>query len=481
MIIDDAEKIGWNNDVHNRRTNNAQSGQVQKLSNMGYVPVCYISSAVATLKVMQLEVGGEKSLDVELRDDLLILETCADSTQTLVAILNGLTPPTPPNTSLKYRTEVVPIQDMLVSFSGDAFATDPLSPSGNLSDPVNIEHIGDDPAEELEYISDFYPSVPDYGQEKLSSRVGYAEGRSSNLLDSFHSDTQVSSSISGLDFQDDHFAKKSAVGGTAHRWDSAHNTYGLANDVKLHDSPLRVRIRDVHVIWNLFDGYDWQRTRDTISKAVKNIQAKATERRAFSPGLEDDEESVIGDFLFNSIYIGIPSNRDPRELSHDINRNIDDLASETGSYVTSSTVTVTSSRTTQSPTVNGKRLRLGRSKHHKMTFELKGISADLVVFPPGSGETQSSLDIRIADLEIFDHVPTSTWKKFATYMHDAGERETGTSMVHLEILNVKPVAELAASEIVLKVGIFLPFLLQQPSPSPFPAFFGWSLGADLQF
>src|SRR5438034_2794285 len=113
------------------------------------------------------------------------------------------------------------------------------------------------------------------------------------------------------------------------------------------------------------------------------------------------------------MYIGITPNRDPRDLSHDINRNIDDLASETGSYATSTTVTGTSSRTTQSPTIKGRRLRLGRSKHHKMTFELKGISADLVVFPPGSGETQSSLDIRIADLEIFDHVPTSTWKKFA--------------------------------------------------------------------
>jgi len=33
-----------------------------------------------------------------------------------------------------------------------------------------------------------------------------------------------------------------------------------------------------------------------------------------------------------------------------------------------------------------------------------------------------------------------------------GERESGTSMVHLEILTVKPVPELAASEIVLKVS-----------------------------
>jgi autophagy-related protein 2 len=63
------------------------------------------------------------------------------------------------------------------------------------------------------------------------------------------------------------------------------------------------------------------------------------------------------------------------------------------------------------------------------------------------------VDVRIRKLEIFDHVPTSTWKKFATYMQDAGEREVGTNMVHLELLNVKPVAELSASEMVLKVTV----------------------------
>ena len=111
----------------------------------------------------------------------------------------------------------------------------------------------------------------------------------------------------------------------------------------------------------------------------------------------------------------------------------------------------TARRHSNSPSVRGKKLRLSRSKHHKMTFELQGVSADVVVFPPGSGETQSSIDVRVNNLEIFDHIPTSTWKKFATYMHDAGERESGTSMVHLEILIVKPVQDLAASEIVLKV------------------------------
>ncbi|KAJ6161022.1 hypothetical protein N7470_004418 [Penicillium chermesinum] len=451
MIIDDVKNAGKTENLHQRRSAVIQNSQTQAYIDAGYVPVTSISSATAIVKLMRLAEDGTQSLDVEFRDDLLILETCADSTQTLITILNGLQPPTPPNVTAKYRTEVMPIQDMLASFTGDAFsagsdeaAAPYAEPDTDLLDAALDNRL----SEELEYVSDFYPG---------SEGSEHPEAGQEDLVDSFRSEYYVSSSIGELDFQDDHFAKQSAVGGTAHRWDSTHNTYGLSNDQKLQRSPLRVRVRDMHIIWNLFDGYDWQRTRDTISKAVKDVEVKATERRAqasrMSPDAEEEEESVIGDFLFNSIYIGIPANKDPRELHREINRDINDLTSETGSYATTTTVTGATSRQGRSGPEREKKLRLHRSKHHKMTFELRGVSADLVVFPPGSEETQSSLDVRVKDLEIFDHVPTSTWKKFATYMHEAGERETGTCMLHLEILTVKPVPELAASEIVLKATI----------------------------
>lgn len=464
MVIDDAKNVGHSDTLHRARSAVPQSNQVQSLIDMGYVPVSSISAATATIKLIKSSDDGPQSIDVELRDDLLILETCADSTQTLINILNGLQPPTPQSDVVKYRTEVMPIQDMLASFSGDAFTAEPASGQGFPVPPAAAACEEDEERggieDELEYVSDFYPAKPaaeDFFVGMSSSQTGASE--SNDLLDSFHSQYQVSSSFSEFDFQSDHFAKQSAVGGTAHRWDSTQNTYGLSNDSKLQRSPLRIRVRDAHVIWNLFDGYDWQSTRDTISKAVKDVEKKASERRAragssrASPGLEEEEESVIGDCLFNSIYIGIPANKDPREIRNDINRNIDDLASETGSYATTTTVTGATSRKSQSPSLRGKKLRLSRSKYHKMTFELKGICADFVVFPPDSEETQSSLDVRVNDLEIFDHVATSTWKKFATYMHEAGEKESGTSMVHLEILTVKPVPELAASEIVLKATV----------------------------
>lgn len=470
MVVDDVKNVGYTDNMRRRGISASRSDQVQLLIEMGYVPVTTMSSAMAIVKFIPLDDDGTKSVDVELKDDLLILETCADSTQTLISILNGLQPPTPPSTTLKYRTEVMPIQDMLESFTGDAFATEPAPEPENAPDPsAEFEKVhGNEEAldDELDYVSDFHPTMPETEGEPLAqSMTGSGAGPSTgpsagpsatgNLLDSFHSQYHVSSSVSELDFQEDHFSRQSAVGGTAHRWDSAYNTYGLANESKLRRSPLRVRVRDVHVIWNLFDGYDWQRTRDTISKVVKDVEVKATERRSrtanrASPSPDREEESVIGDFLFNSIYIGIPANRDPRELRQDINHEIDDVATETGSYATSTTVTGATAR--RASPHRRKKLRLSRSKHHKMTFELKGLSADFVVFPPGSGETQNSLDVRVNDLDIFDHVPTSTWKKFATYMREAGEKESGANMVHLEMLTVKPVPDLAASEIVLKVS-----------------------------
>ncbi|KAI2795216.1 Autophagy-related protein 2 [Penicillium oxalicum] len=452
LIIDDTKNEGSVDNLRQRTSAVTQSDQVQEYISLGYVPVSSLSTATAAVKIMRLAEDGSKSLDVELKNRLLILETCADSTQTLINILNGLQPPTPPSVAVKYRTEVTPLQDMLASFSGNDFDAE-VQPARSPEGTAEVSEVNSD---ELEYVSEFYPKG--YEPPDATASEPPEVSASGELADSFQSNFHVSSSLTELDFQEDHFAKSSAVGGTAHRWDTAENTYGLSNDQKLHKSPLRVRVRDVHVIWNLFDGFDWQRTRDTISKAVEEVEMKATERRARTsrmfPAAEEEEESVIGDFLFNSIYIGIPANKDPRELHREINRDINDLSSETGSYATSTTVTGVTPRQGRSTHVREKKkLRLHRSKHHKMTFELSGICADLVVFPPGSEETQSSLDVRIKDLEVFDHVPTSTWKKFATYLHEAGERESGTSMIHLEILTVKPIPELAASEIVLKATV----------------------------
>jgi len=475
LLIDDVALLDASESTNSRRrSSNSATPQIVELCRKGFVDICYLSSAKVTVQIGTNRRDGNKFIDVELRDDLLVLETCADSTQTLIALANALAPPTPPSKEKKYRTKVVPVQDLLASISVDAFgqAEGEYDFDDDFGLAQELGGEGDDGLDSefssqsspLDVDSHYYEET-DLATSQLGMGASYMSNQTTShdtqdgvLLTNFSSqpDNAVDDD-EDLVIHENYFGQGSVIQGTAHRWNSAKNEYDEEDKEKVARSPVSVRVRDVHIIWNLFDGYDWSHTRDVISEAVAGIEAKAYEREAGrdrsrltgEPELAE-EETVIGDFLFNSIYIGIPANRDPRELAAAINQDLNDNATETESIATTA-MTVTPSR--QGSAQRRKRLKLNRSKRHKITFELQGIDVDLITFPPGSGETQSSIDVRIRDINVFDHVPTSTWKKFLTYDQDAGEREMGTSMAHLEILTVKPLPELGASEFVLKVTL----------------------------
>ncbi|RYP64920.1 hypothetical protein DL771_008552 [Monosporascus sp. 5C6A] len=480
LLIDDVAALDSKERRSSRRRSSSTSTpQVVELCQRGYVDICYISSARATITVSGGQDEGEKCVDIEVRDDLLVLETCADSMQTLITLANALTPPTPPSKEIKYRTTAdVPLQDLLSSISADAFG----QAEGDYdfdNDFGFAQEFGGEGDESLDFAASSQSSplhvdsqyYEEHADEKLEASVrsmssGKPMVEDTNdgvLLTNFSSQPETYDDEDLVIKENYSFGANSAAGGSARRWNSAKNEYEQDVTSKTERNPLTIRVRDVHAIWNLFDGYDWNHTREVISKAVHDIETTAIERQSRQDRARSntdmefvEEETVIGDFLFNSIYIGIPANRDPRELALAINQDLNDNATETESLATTA-LTATPSRQGGAYRTK-KKLKLNRSKRHKITFELKGINVDLVAYAPGSGETQSFVDIRVKDLDIFDHVPTSTWKKFATYDQDAGEREMGSSMVHLNIWNVKPVPELAASEIVLRAA-FLPLRL----------------------
>ncbi|KAJ6437123.1 salicylate hydroxylase [Purpureocillium lavendulum] len=458
-----------------RRMSSAVSPQVSELSARGFVDICYISSASVVAAVKQMPDGsGDKQIEVELRDDLLVLETCADSTQTLITLANALKPPTPPSKENKFRTKVVPVQDLLASISAEAFGRpegeydfdQDFAGAQEMAGSVSDLEYGDEGA--LGIDSQFYGEQLE-GEELFDATKSpsmshgttmhdTAEGVLLTGFDPSQSATSEQDSDDLVIHEDFYQRDESSKDPAAKVWNSTKNTYDCAPRALVHNSPLKVSVRDVHLIWNLFDGYDWAHTRDIITKAVEDVETKAIERQARLTGPqvyeeEIEDEETIGDFLFNSIYIGVPANRDPRELTRAINEGLNDNATETESVATTA-FTTTTNRTAKRHQPKSRRLRLNRSKHHKITFELQGVNVDMVMFPPDANEeTLSSIDVRVQALDIFDHVPTSTWKKFATYDQDRGEREMGTSMVHLELLNVKPLPELAASEIVLRATV----------------------------
>jgi len=411
------------------------------LCHKGYVSISTISAAVIDVRLRHGQHETLNALEIGFKDELFVLETCADSTQTLIETLNDLMPPLPPPKGNHYRTEVAPMEDMMASFSGDAFTVPPVPDSEAAS---ARQTLGNDSDSELDFedlgfadvgtaANAAYPSVAN-GSGKRQGRFGSAPHRLRGKED--YKPASLATSRRRVTF--------------AKKWDSVNNVYTPLESTDLASTPLRVKVRDVHFIWNMFDGYDWQKTRDTISKAVYDVENKAQERRRRSAhDDEQEDEPVIGDFLFNSIYIGVPINADPQELTRQINKHMDDLVSETASLASTTTSRPSTSHRRQHPQ---RKLKLERSKRHKLAIELRGVSADIFAFPPGT-ETQTSIDIRVTDLEIFDHVPTSTWKKFATYMHDAGPRVDGKPMVHLEVCNVRPIPELLASELVIKVSV----------------------------
>ncbi|KAH7255495.1 uncharacterized protein BKA55DRAFT_564223 [Fusarium redolens] len=420
------------------RASSSTSRQVADMCARGYVDICYISSAKVVVDVKELD-DGEKQLCVELKDDLLVLETCADSTQTLISLANALKPPTPPSKENKYLTDVVPMQDLLASISAEAFGR----PEGEYDFDQDFagaqEMAGSDSEADyntdspLQVQSQFYDEEPvaeELFDATSSSIISHGTHRSGPqmkdtnegvLLTGFGSASQQTVDSDDLVIQEDYYGSGASKDSKAKIWNSKKNSYDRAPSDLVKRSPIKVSVRDVHVIWNLFDGYDWVHTRNVITKAVQDVEAKAYERQAragqvhvYEEELEDEE--AIGDFLFNSIYIGIPANRDPQELSRAINEGLNDNATETESVATTAFTSATN-RTARARQPKSKRLKLKRSKHHKITFELRGVDADFT-------------DIRIDNLDIFDH--------------DMGEREMGTSMVHLELLNVKPQPSLEA-------------------------------------
>ncbi|KXS97340.1 hypothetical protein AC578_10733 [Pseudocercospora eumusae] len=484
----------------------------QRLANalvkQGFVSVGSVMAAEIVIRAQDSDqLNGAKAVEVDVKNELFLLETCADSTQTLIAALGDLAPPTPPNRTPKYLTQPMQIEDMMASFTGDPFVQPEEQPEtlfdaddGNgdeLESRLGISMLDNEETNELlaesEMSATLYGPVSgvfgmDTDPDRESSAGDYPETAESLLEeDPFEMPTSpdemqlgdaalmrelkkqckpasVAEPVDlGLHEVDDLGFDALGSGqqalGSQYRFNAPYIGGRKRRGKSTQHIPFRLRLRDFHVIWHIYDGYDWQRTRDGIVEAVEQVEMRAEERRAKRrQSLQDreDDESVIGDFLFNSIYIGVPADHDAQELRRQINRNIDEDVSETASIPVSgvSRPTTQYSAAGQPRQRQRRRLKLGRSKSHKIAFELKGVSADVLIMPPGSGEVVSSVDLRLKEFEIFDKVPTSTWRKFLTHLdNDPAKREMSKPMFHIQLENVKTLESHAASEIVLRVSV----------------------------
>ncbi|GIZ42519.1 hypothetical protein CKM354_000578400 [Cercospora kikuchii] len=477
------------------------------LNQRGYVSVASVRSAVVQFHATETGIEDAKAVEIDVKNELFLLETCADSTQTLFATLGALAPPTPPSKVPKYLTQPMPIEDMMASFSGAPFIQAEEKPetlfdvehdledfneelglgistfddpddllaesemtaslygpvSGLLdigSDPDAESNVGDDPetAESLLEEDPFEMTISPEDGQLGDAALMRDLNRPSAAIDSGKANPD---SYEIVDLGFDALGSGQQALGDQHRFNPPFvGKHGQSKDKPHQDATVKLRLRDFHLIWHLHDGFDWQRTRDGIVDAVEQVEQRAEERKARrrrSRQDPEDDESVIGDFLFNSIYIGVPADLDGQDIRRQINRGIDQEISETESVPASGISRPTIYSATGQPRnrqSQRRRLKLGRTRSHKIAFELSGVSADVLVFGSESSDVVSSVDLRIKDFEIFDKVPTSTWRKFLTHLEsDPSAREKSKPMFHIQLDNVKTLESHSASEIILHVAV----------------------------
>lgn len=221
---------------------------------------------------------------------------------------------------------------------------------------------------------------------------------------------------------------------------------------------MSVRILDGTINLFLYDGYDWATTRKTIEEQVKEMRKRLAKiRQLVASG--QVQEPIIEDtstLLFNSLHIGLEQDEDaleePSALIAAIDEELqDDLETASQSSWQSLRTPSSNKARTRSTRVHGKRLT--RSRTPSIEFSLQGLYTEFDRFA-SDDPLVSRTFITVKDLEILDHIKTSTWKKFLTDLRSDSRgnvRETESNMVRIELQGVRPVSGNSAEEVRLRV------------------------------
>ena len=172
---------------------------------------------------------------------------------------------------------------------------------------------------------------------------------------------------------------------------------------------------------------------------------------------QDPSIEETGTLLFNSVYVGLQQSveeLEPRALIAAIDEELND------EFETASQSSWQSFRPPpmdkpqpRSFRVHGKRLT--RSRGPCMEFRFSGLDAEIDRYQPSELLLSRTL-VTIRDVEILDHIKTSTWKNFLAELRVDSRgniRETDSNMVRIELLSVRPVPGHPSEEARLRVSL----------------------------
>ncbi|KEP47759.1 putative autophagy-related protein Atg2 [Rhizoctonia solani 123E] len=238
----------------------------------------------------------------------------------------------------------------------------------------------------------------------------------------------------------------------------------LATSVEEGLVAFSLNVQNCDVTIRLHDGYDWEKTRLAIEQGRKAVRRRLEKIRQLLASGQVPDESIEDTHavLFNSIYVGLQQDLEDMEPEAMIAAIDQELADDGDTATVSSWQTFAGAQSTRSTpkrqsikATNKKSRRLTRSRGPRIEILLKGLSASISQFGPNETTAMRAL-VTMKDLEILDHIKTSTWNAFLTSMaadSRGNVRETGSNMVRAEFCIVRPIANAAVEEGRLKAKI----------------------------
>jgi autophagy-related protein 2 len=228
---------------------------------------------------------------------------------------------------------------------------------------------------------------------------------------------------------------------------------------RLADELDRIVVRQGDIKLFLYEGYDWVTTRKVIEDEVKKMKRRLTrikqlvaDGQAYDPSIDP-----INTLLFNSIHVGLDQDTDEMEPDALIAAIDEQLRedNDTASVSSWQSLRPTSSRRSTAPQPRLHGQRLARSRSPSIEIHLSGLFTETLKFVPND-KIVSRTFATVKDVEILDHVKTSTWRKFLTALRSDSRgniRETGSDMVRIELRGVHPVPGNTLEETRLRVSL----------------------------
>ncbi|QRW04386.1 autophagy-related protein 2 [Ceratobasidium sp. AG-Ba] len=226
---------------------------------------------------------------------------------------------------------------------------------------------------------------------------------------------------------------------------------------------LSLHIQNCDITVRLHDGYDWEKTRVAIEQGRKAVRRRLEKIRQLLANGQVPDESIedTHSVLFNSVYLGLQQDLDemePEAMIAAIDQELADDGGDTATVSSWQTFAGQGPRPThkrRSSKASSKRHRLTRSRGPRIEICVRGLTASVDQYQPNEPAALRIL-ATVRDLEILDHIKTSTWSAFLTGMNTDSRgnvRETDSNMVRAELCIVRPVQDLSVEEGRLKLKV----------------------------